>query len=292
MKRFMQTLRIFPAAAVLGLLSCDNEPEVFQTAALPADYEGVVLETLAYTDAAFELIMQVVDAAINTAGHSHREETDAPWLTGVDVAHDAVNKVFRIDFGGEGAWPGNVQRSGKMTIGYTDLRYVYGSKFKIVLEEFKLNQVSVEGDLTLTFLSKATPAVRKYEVALRNGRLTWPDSTFITRESVHHRTVLLGSLAKHDEIKWEGVSSGVNRFGHPYTSVISDPVRFRKTCLVVGNVYPSSGAAESTMKGASVVIGYGDESCDNLADVTMNGRFFQAVLDSDSGPPSAGHPGE
>ncbi|WOK04509.1 hypothetical protein RT717_15620 [Imperialibacter roseus] len=262
--------RAFFAALFLTVHACTPELEADQPP-MPDDYKDVSLRSEAYMTAMPELVGQVVDAAVKWAVDGPKQEE--PWLKGAMVAHDKKHQIISVDFGNGGAWAGDVWRSGLLLITYTDLRLVDEATYRISFVNFKIDHVLVEGDFSFTYRSKGALTERKYEVRWGQGRFTWPDGTYATRQLNQIRTIRLAHLPMHNEYSWEGVASGVNRHGYEYSSIVTEKLSFRRTCLVVGKVFPSYGKVESTMKGVSFIVDYGEGECDNDVRSTINGEI-------------------
>jgi len=268
----------FCIAILWILLAACTPRQEEEPSSMPENYQVVSLHSEAFMTAMPELVGQVVDAAVNWAVHG--PERDEPWLMGAVVAHDKKRQTISVDFGNGGAWAGDVWRSGLLLISYTDVRLVDEATYLVSFINFKIDHVLIEGDFSLTYRSKGAPTERKYEVRWELGRFTWPDGTYATRQSNHNRTIHLGHLSMHNEYRWEGVASGVNRHGYEYSSIVTEKLSFRRTCLVVGKIFPSSGKVESTMKGVSFIVDYGEGDCDSDVRATINGEISTMQLSS------------
>ncbi|MEQ8811641.1 MAG: hypothetical protein RIE59_21400 [Imperialibacter sp.] len=266
----------FFVALFLTLHACTPELEGDRPP-MPDGYQDTSLRSDAFMTAVPELIGQVIDAAMRWAVDG--SESEEPWLESAVLAHDKKLQTISVDFGVGGAWAGDVWRSGLLLINYTDLRLVDEATYNISFHDFQVDHVLVEGTVSVRYRSEGAPKERKYEVKWEQGRFTWPDGTYATRQLNQIRTIHLGHLGMHNEYSWEGVASGINRHGYQYSSIVKEQLSFRRTCLVVGKVFPSSGKVESTMKGAGLIIDYGEGECDDDVKATINGEILTMQLD-------------
>ncbi|MFH0999614.1 MAG: hypothetical protein V1783_02125 [Bacteroidota bacterium] len=99
------------------------------------------------------------------------------------------------------------------------------------------------------------------------------DAGTITWKSERHRVVIEGSdtrIKSDDRIEITGFSNGVNAAGETFSSEIIEPlVRiYQDGCF---RFYVAGIVKILKANGTEVVINYGDGTCDNLAEVTIDG---------------------
>lgn len=186
-----------------------------------------------------------------------------------------------VNFGAEGCTDpkGNV-RKGKLLIIFTGDRKV---SFTTVFDGFYLNGKKVEGSRSVSRISTNPPT---FTISLQQGKITWPDGTFATRESnlirVFNRNLLDKSLETM-LIKSGSIANGVTREGKSYTMEITTDLLFKRSCMEPpAKVFvPVSGVKTITIGGKTLSIDYGDGTCDKLATITRDGVSKQVTLDRD-----------
>lgn len=195
------------------------------------------------------------------------------------VSSDADTVV--VNFGTEGCTDpkGNI-RKGKLLIIFAGDRSV---SFTTVFDNFYLNGKKVEGSRSVSRISTNPPT---FTISLQQGKITWPNGTFATRESnlirVFNRNLLDKSLETM-VIKSGSIASGVTREGKNYTMEVTADLLFKRSCMEPpAKVFvPVSGVKTISIVGKTLSIDYGDGSCDKLATVTRDGVSKQVTLDRD-----------
>ena len=180
-------------------------------------------------------------------------------------------KTITIDFGDGCQGFGGRVRKGKIHIHYTDRFFKPGSVVTTTFDNFYLNDVKVEGTRIRTNISDLLGAIPKFHVVLTGGKLTWPDSTFSTRESDFTQTWNRGISPYNDEIMVDGSASGITRDGKEYLMNITSTLLFKRACWRFRAFIPVSGVKEIISNGNIMTIDYGDGTCDRSATITANG---------------------
>jgi hypothetical protein len=187
---------------------------------------------------------------------------------------DSVNfpKVITIDFGTSGftGRRNNVYK-GKLIITISNKLSVANAYYSIKTQNFYVNGNKVGASKTVTykgFNSKNHP----YWTLVANDTITKPDLTKITcsSERVRERLEINGTplFPYDDTFSIKGSSKGINTKGTTYSMVIDET-----NPLIVGNLCPyiQKGKLTITVNSKTVVVDYGDGSCDNLATATSGG---------------------
>ena len=180
-------------------------------------------------------------------------------------------RVVTIDFGTDGCTGRNgAIRKGVITVKVTAFFMEEGSKRIVTFDGFSVNDYLVEGTKTVTNMGQndAGNWVRKVEV---DGSISTPEGNKITRVSSREREWIIGAATPlffwDDVFSITGTASGVNSKGIAYSSEITSPLIKARNCRWI-----QEGVIEIKTDNNTVVIDYGDGTCDNIATVTVNGE--------------------
>lgn len=179
-----------------------------------------------------------------------------------------------IDFGtGCEDARGNV-RKGKIKIEFIGKRFFAGSKIITTFEEYFINGVEIEGTRTVTNITGSTEDNPKFSIVLENGKATWPDGTFATREVNRTREWIRGTNPMMDEWIVDGTASGTNRNGNVYQVEITTPLVYKRECAITNRVFMAvEGVKVLTVgTGRTITIDYGSGECDRIITVTIDGQ--------------------
>ena len=229
----------------------------------------------------FEEVDEIVEDGIehycstdNSSGrHRHGKYRFGRLSDCATIDRDTVNQVITIDFGDGCEDHQGVERSGIVRIAYNELRSVPGAYRIVTFEDFYVDSVGVEGTRTLTNTSdEADSLSRTFTIELVGGKLTFPDETSITRDSEFERTTYISDDWSSVYTTLTGEASGTLIDGTSYTMTIVEEIVFARECRDEGVVIPVSGIKEIIAGENIVTIDYGDGTCDNLVDITINGE--------------------
>lgn len=265
-------------ALVLGFSSCQKEDTMDQKIALAEDeaisdsyFSQAIAETDDLGDVAMVFENLPVDITAKTAG----TPPVAPPVSGSRVVtvtpEVGFPKTITITFTDwkVGERPA---KNGVIQIVITGPMHRAGTSRTITFQNFTIGGNLMEGTKTITNVDGITVTI-----TLRGGKITFQDGTFITREVSRTRKWIAGILTPRfiwdDEFQIEGTVSGVNRRGEQYSVVITKPLIRRMACLwlVEGTVTMRRGDR-------SLVLDYGNGTCDDLATITANGETREITL--------------
>jgi hypothetical protein len=188
------------------------------------------------------------------------------------VNFDTATKTLTIDFGTEnckckdGLW-----RRGKIIAVFNGKYPTVGANVTISLDNFYVEDMKVFGTKTVTVLG-----LHKVNIKVANAGIVTPTKTI---EWNCDRTIekiwgqLTPKIAFDDEYRITGNASGVNREGVAFTVTIDTPLIKKVSCLLKDFV--SGVLTIQNDKGDVLSVDYnanGDEACNKLAKVTVNGE--------------------
>lgn len=158
-------------------------------------------------------------------------------------------------------------RSGTIEITFDGQWFANGSVVSVDLLDFYLDGVRIEGQLVYTNMS--SNAELRFRVQLINGKVTWPDGDFASRNSDRIYVWDLSSGFENFEVLVEGEASGVTRDGTIYVGVTVEPLILSFECLGNSSLYfPVSGQVQLTLQNLpgspEVLVDFGDGTCDMI----------------------------
>ena len=229
-------------------------------------------------DSNFEDIEDLSTAAMDydfnaTGGRSERDARfDCATLT---ESTDGNVRVITIDFGDGCEGPNGRVRKGKIVISISGDHREIGATHTTELVNFYIDELHIEGKSVKTNISESVDSAPKFSIALTNGKITWSDGSYATREAEHTRTIYKSNDSSDDEMLLEGTVSGVNKESVQYQVDIIEPLVFKRSCM--GKI-PVSGTKGYTVNDELATIDFGDGACDNLATVTKDGVITEIEI--------------
>ena len=259
---------------MLGLSAC--KPEQVAEVIGEDDTELVALET--EVEATFEDVDEFSMEAVEITDFSADSRTYSPateqFIPGcATVTHDSANKIITIDFGTGCVGADGKTRAGQVIVTYTKRLYRPGAKLKIELNNYVVDNKQIEGTKTIENLATSFQDNISLKTTLKDGKITWPDSSFATREFARTRTWVRAANPVMDEYHVEGIIHGTRRNGNNYSAKTISVVIFKRKCRLQGIKVPVQGLKLIKRTGKpDLLIDFGDGDCDSLATLTMNGQ--------------------
>ncbi len=260
----------------LTFMACQDDETATDTT-LDAEVAMADLSTEESYDYVNEDVDDLVEAGINfegsTGGRVEFGVRDR-ILKCAEVEHDTATNTITITYDSlsDCQNPFGHVRQGTIIITYSDRRYVPGATRTITFQDFYIDDVKVEGTRTLENIQETSEDAPKFRITLVGGKLTFDDGTTITRDSERIRTWYRADNPLDDEVTVEGSASGTRRDGSAYEIEILEPLVYVRDCRESNqSKIPVSGIKQITSGENVITIDFGDGTCDNLVDVTVNG---------------------
>jgi len=187
-----------------------------------------------------------------------------------EITHDKEKKTITIDFGDGCTGPNGVVRSGIIFITYDGHRFVPGSMWTVTFRNYYVNRRHIEGLRTVTNISESLEANPTFHVTLEDGKVTWPDETFATREVDKIRVWVraLNPLMDEFHILTGSTANGANRRGVGYTTEVLEDLVYKRNCRNDRRVrIPVQGVKQIVKRERTCIIDFGDGSCDSLTEI-------------------------
>ena len=183
-------------------------------------------------------------------------------------------RIITIDFGEEGCTIVNnnstITKKGKIIIEVSAPFFESGATRTTTFENLYINDNKIEGTRTATNEGRNDDGFLYFSISLENGKITTDEGVEISREYERTRIWIAGEETPRyhwdDEFMLSGTGSGVSSDGYSYTRTTTEPIYIARNCP-----WFKSGVVETVVGEDTIVIDFGDGTCDNLATRTING---------------------
>lgn len=195
--------------------------------------------------------------------------------TSDDVAGDATVDFSANDLGYCQDPKGNV-RKGKIHIAYLNgPAGQIGFTTITTFENYSINDIKLEGTRTVERVEPSEPGRIKHEVTLVDGKATWPDNVFATRDANFTGEWVIGD----GTYLVDGSASGLNRRGKDYTMIIAETLVYKLQCTAAGIYMATEGAKIfTTSGGGQLTIDFGAGECDRIVTASIGAISSDVVV--------------
>mgnify|MGYP001825122914 CR=1 FL=1 len=276
-KTVSRWITLFAVLFVVATACEDQEEQAFQSSIGEEDIESMSSEEdlqTAYDE--IDLISVEANESLDDdgtlGGREQMDQTDRLTRCAT-VTHDKEAMTITIDFGDGCEGPDGKLRSGIIFITYTGRLFIPGSVWTYELRNYTVNGKHIEGKKTITNVSGSISDHVSFHKLIEDGKVTWPDGSFATREVDKTFTWIRANNPLMDEVHVEGEASGVNRRGVAYNVTIISKIIWKRSCRIRGVCVPVQGLKLVERRDqADVLLDFGDGACDNLVTITKNGE--------------------
>ncbi|PZX54605.1 hypothetical protein LV84_02758 [Algoriphagus ratkowskyi] len=240
-----------------------------------------VVNDQALVNRVFEDLDNITLTVLGSSGLGARTNANIPASSlcdGAKVTLDETKKTITMDFGTSCINTNGTVRKGIVLLTYTGKIGFPGAKVTTTFQGYEVDGLKVEG--TRTLLNKGVNIETNtinLEVIIQNGKVTWPDNTFMTLTSNQERSIKLNAQGYEASIK--GTVSGMSREIMAYTGATTDPLVYTKSCIDSGVTTPNSGILLIKYNGMDLSINYGSGACDKKATIIYPGGSKEVTLD-------------
>ena len=229
-KSFLSVLALMGVAFVIAFYSCSKE----DTSNISAT-DITLAEDEVYMDALYGEVDNLVDNTLGTLDQSDYQpssmkSTDETPCVIITVDHpDGVTfpKVITFDYG-DGCTivfkDDTITYKGKIIITISDRFFVPGAQRIVTFDNFYINDAKIEGTRTTTYAGPNDEGHEIMQVTLENGKITFGDGTWATRNSQLQREWIRNENRLEDTLYVTGSCSGTNVLGEDYVREITDPI--------------------------------------------------------------------
>ncbi len=195
----------------------------------------------------------------------------------VTISDSVYPKEIIVDYGTGCTDNHNHTISGKIIITISDTLKKPGAVKTVVTQDLLIDSVKVE--LNASYKNLGMNSDSNWVILSSSEQVvTLNDSTVINKISQDSIEWLSGytTTTKQDDIFLKSGSGSINiNDSLAYSSNITTPLLYDRSCEFI-----LSGVVELYKDGNSVIIDYGDGTCDNIATVTTNGTTEEINLQS------------
>lgn len=267
MKNFAFLLLMF-AGMSFAFTACneDNEDTVDVTTEDLISTEDLTTVEDLLQDAEDE-IDQLIEDGLVANGEIEVREDDCPSRT-VVPADGTFPRTITIDYGESCTSPRGREKSGQIVIEQSAPMNEAGATRTTTFVEYFVDGVNLQGMGTL--VNNGTDENNNPSFTSSHSHtIIYPDGDEATWEGSHTRTQIAGSDTPRifdDVFTTIGSSSGVNRNGFAYSATILEPIVKANRCPWIVNGIRQVSRNDKT---ATIDYGFGNEDCDNKAQVTL-----------------------
>ncbi len=287
----MKTLKTINSLLVKGAFSLVVIAIMFTSCEQGAEnptqnFESTEDEVIAEAD--FDEIDDISQGAMGYSDGSIGGKNDGTEQRGMDerascatVTHDSEAMTITIDFGDGCTGPYGHVRKGVIFITYTGRRFDPGSVWITTLQDFYIDDRHIEGTRTVENVSETLEDNPKFHITLLDGKITWPDNTFATREVDRYRVWVRAANPLLDEMHiLEGsVAFGINRRGADYSTTVLADLIYKRECRSFHTArIPVQGIKEIKIGDNTIIIDFGDGECDSLVTITKDGETTEVDI--------------
>lgn len=299
MKKGLVTKAISAAslAAFMFLVSCEDRLDLTATDSQNVQNEALVDGFFEDADDMASAALTADDAPLTGARETNgrgiaknrldnRFTCDSTKVT-LTFASDNTPQVphgfITIDFREQGCADGKGNtRKGKINVEYKGRRFAAGSTVTTTFDNYRINEVKIEGTRTVTNSTSSTDAAPQFTIKVADGKATFPDGKVATRNAERTRTWIRTSNPLNDSWEVTGNASGTNRNGKTYSMAITKKLVYKRECAINGRIFMAvEGTKELTVDGKKIVIDYGAGECDRLVTITINGVTQEVLVRGD-----------
>ncbi|ATL47028.1 hypothetical protein COR50_07420 [Chitinophaga caeni] len=183
-------------------------------------------------------------------------------------------KTVTVDFDA-GCTDSSRVRSGKMKIVLSAPLLSTNSTATVTFENYKVNNVAVQGEVLITNLSANN--VFKYSTKVTEGKLTYGDTLWVKYNGIKTVEQTAGSATPlnllDDVYAVSGNATVENSDGNGASVNITSPLVRKLNCG-----YVSQGTMDIVVYGNAASIDYGNGDCDNKAMMTYKNKQIEITL--------------
>lgn len=273
-------LFVLMSFAFLFFMACEGEKDSVKF----EEEEQQAYEAEESAEQLFDVIESITNSAIRysdtNAGGRIAENSDPELACAtIDFRGDLQSGRVEINFGDGCLGPDGKTRKGSIVVEYVGHWLVKGAQIFTVLKDFYIDDVKIKGTRILTNVSLDAEAL-VYMVEIVNGKVVWPDETYLTRASDRIHTLIFNEGGVNSfELQVEGGASGKTRLGVEYATEIVEPLVFKTSCKENTIYLPVSGIKSISIQEKSVIsVNYGQGDCDTKFTISIDNAHKEVTL--------------
>lgn len=212
----------------------------------------------------------------NKAGKAHKSNCPTLTISPFDLTWP---KNITVDFGPTNCVGSDGRsRRGIINIHATEAWRMPGAVTTITFDDYYIDNHKVEGTKIITNNGRNIDSNLVYTVDVQNAKVTKPDNTFLTWESLRQHEWIEGEatiLNPYDDgYLITGDYAGISSGGENYTIDIISALYIHMSCAWI-----KAGIIDVNIDGVSTIrVDYGDGSCNPNANVIYEGITYPIVM--------------
>ena len=258
------------AITAIILISCEKETKSAIDDEDLQVTEDDALATIIFDDAYNDVENALTSLQLKYTDAIICRSVDHEWLNDTLVVTITYDGDCLYEFNNTQHW-----KSGKIIIKRTGGRYYEtGSTRIMTFVDYYVDSVKIEGTETIVSQGyNADSTSITFDITLEGGKLTFPDTAYMTRDAQKTRVMYLNENGSVNHYLINGTATGINIFGDAYTRTLTD------LWIEPGCPFITSGTVLIEIEGKDpITLDYGDGTCDALAAVTRNGETKEIYL--------------
>lgn len=266
----------FLIAAIINS-SCQREDEITQI-----DSDTTTAKDHALAEFLFNEVQTIADQAQQGNLGNFREVNDTLYLGCAIIIRDTVSnpKTITVDFGSNNCLcQDGRNRRGKIISSYIGNYRDSGTVITHITEEYFVNDHKINATKTVTNKGKNASNQSWFQIiengtiikANNGGTINWSSNRI--RKWVNGELTANG-VWQDDVYEITGTANGTSSNNIIFSVLITSPLQIKLNCQFI-----SSGKLEFSPSNRPIRhIDFGNEICDNLATVTINGNVYNITL--------------
>jgi len=273
-------LMIVAAATVFFTQSCSKDD-----GGSLSDADIALAQDEAYVDALYEELDNLVVSEIITLDDN--DYSNSLKSTGENICYNVTvdypdsttfPKIVTIDFC-EGCTVivngDTITRSGQIVVSLTKRWFMPEAQHIATFNNFYFNGAKVEGTRTMTNLGLNERNRLQVSVALQNGKVTFGENTWMTREANHVRAWARDINPLNDTLFVTGSASGMNVLGEAYQREITEQLVLVRCAEYQWRWVIAAGQVEITNSArGNTTIDHSGSGCDGNVAVNKDGYRY------------------
>jgi hypothetical protein len=258
---------IFLAISICILISCKKNEDIISFDSKSAEDEIALM--MVFDDVDY-ITYEGIELSNNIMEGRVLHDEGPLGAACVSYSFSIQNSSTTIDFGNGCLGPEGKIRKGKLSITQTGKYFEPGTIITTVLDGYTVNDILLEGSITMTNISSERTMTPSFSVRLENGKATWSDQSFATRDTDYTRLWKRSSF--HNEVEYfvSGPANGLTRDGGTYTSIINSALSYKWVCLDSHQFFPVEGKISFNEDQLVYIINYGNGDCDNKFIISLD----------------------
>jgi len=281
------TLKFITALFLTGILfvSCQSDGDSIVSEEVIEEFSAVAVQAQADVDIATDDVSSIIDQTFDDEEYANKLESHGPHRYLPDCATvtrviTSTTKDVTIDFGDGCELKNGNTVSGIIMMHYLIDKTALTRTVEVTFDNFYSNDKKIEGSYSV-FKERSNVNGNPQSTNTFNVTVTWADDTFASKTGTKVRELIEGQDTPEwaDNVflitgNWE--FTGVD--GVMHSGTITTPLRKELACRFI-----VSGVIALQKDDLSATLDFGDGTCNNLAELTING--VTEVIDLSVGKP-------